>query len=218
MRWNAERTLILTSIAAALALVTAGGCGSPNTGNPAPADTSDPAAASHEDSHGHGHANDHHTDGHEDGHAHSQVDAHVDHGHHDRAEHRDGPHGGQVIELGRNHEYHGELVEHEQSGTVIVFVLDADLNEMAIDQPSVVMDLSVAGRPTSFELTAVDQFDGRASRFEASSRDLFEALHQNEATGKLRVVIDGTPYLGDVEHHHHEAGLEHATNSKRHPH
>lgn len=133
----------------------------------------------------------------------SSGDAH-DHDGHEHGEEHEGPHGGHVIELGRNHEYHAELVENEEAGTVTIYMLDKDLKELAIDAPSIVMNLTVDGQAQSFELTAANASDGKASRFEAAGRDLFDALHEHQATGKLRVTIDGTPHSGDVEHHDHD--------------
>lgn len=122
---------------------------------------------------------------------------------HDHAGEHQGPHDGHVIELGRNHEYHAEMVENDDAGTMTVYILDKDLKELAIDQASITMNLLVDGQAKSFELTADGANAGMASRFDATDEGLFEALHVHEATGKLRVTINDTPYSGDVEHHHH---------------
>ena len=128
---------------------------------------------------------------------------HGDHEGHGHGDEHQGPHDGHVIELGRNHEFHAELVEDEAAGMVTVYMLDKDLKELAIDQATIVMNLKVDGQGKTFELVAVDARDGKAARFDASDRSLFEALHEHEATGKLRVTINGSPYSGEVEHHHH---------------
>lgn len=133
---------------------------------------------------------------------------HGDHGH-EYAEEHEGPHGGHVIELGHNHEYHAELVDNEKDGTVTVYLLDKDLKELAIDQSTIAMNLTVDGKPKTFELKAADATDGKATRFDTADRALFEALHEHDAAGKLRVTIDGTPVTGSVEHHHHEHGHDH---------
>ena len=122
----------------------------------------------------------------------------LDHG----GEHQ-GPHGGHIIELGRNHEYHAELVENEEAGTVMVYILDKNMKELGIDQASIMMNLLVDGQAKSFELTAAEPTAGIASMFGMTDKTLFEALHDHEASGKLRVTINGSPYTGDVEHHHH---------------
>lgn len=119
-----------------------------------------------------------------------------------------GPHHGHVIELGRSHEYHAEIVENEETGTVTVYILDAELNELAIEQASIVMNLTVDSTAETFELSAVGGSNGKASRFVAGDRALFEALHEYEATGKLRVTIGGIPYTGNVEHHDHQGGQD----------
>jgi len=60
----------------------------------------------------------------------------------------------------------------------------------------------------TFELTPSNVSDAMASRFDATDKEAFEALHEHEASGKLRVTIDGSPYSGEVEHdeHHHHDG------------
>lgn len=152
-----------------------------------------------------------------DGHDHDKGDQ--DHDGHDHAEgdqdsrdssaEHEGPHGGHVIELGHNHQYHAELVENEDTSTVTVFMLDQDMKELAIDQASVTMNLMVDGQVQSFELAAAGAAAGGASRFDAAGNALFEALHEHEASGKLRVTIDGSPYSGEVEHHPHGEHDEH---------
>jgi hypothetical protein len=132
-------------------------------------------------------------------HAHDEA-GHEEHGH---DEEHEGPHGGHVIELGRNHEYHAEIVEEEKSEKVSVYMLDKDLKELVIDQPSITMNLKVDGEGQSFVLSAVGATDGKASQFDAPDHLLFEALHEHEATGKLSVTINGSPVSGEVEHHHH---------------
>ena len=127
------------------------------------------------------------------------VDAH-DHSHGD--EHQ-GPHDGHVIELGRNHEYHAEIVEDHQRKLVTVYILGKDMSELAIDASSLSMSLMVEGAPQTFELAAADISGGMASRFDATDTGLFTALHDHEASGKLRVTISGTPYVAAVEHHDH---------------
>ncbi|PCI39537.1 MAG: hypothetical protein COB46_08580, partial [Rhodospirillaceae bacterium] len=73
----------------------------------------------------------------------------------------------------------------------------------AINQSSIVMNLTVDGQAKTFELTSAGTNGGKTARFDAAGRSLFEALHEHEAAGKLRVSINGTPYSGAVEHHHH---------------
>lgn len=122
------------------------------------------------------------------------------------AHHDEGPHGGHIIELGRNHKYHAELVEDDANETVTVYILDTNMKELPIDAASVSLSLTAAGETTSFELTAVAADDAAgSSRFESSDKKLFAALERGEeVTGKLRATIDGTPYVGNVEHHEHD--------------
>lgn len=131
---------------------------------------------------------------------HDHDDAHTGDGQGDAHQ---GPHHGHVIELGRSHEYHAELVDDEAAGTLKVYILDKDLKELPIEATSITMTLVVDRQPRTFELAAATS--GQSSRFDAQDKGLFDALHLHEATGRIRVTINGTPYSGDVEHHDHNA-------------
>lgn len=125
-------------------------------------------------------------------------------GHDDHVPEHDGPHGGHVIELGRSHKYHAELVEDEKAESVTVYILDKDLKELAIEQPSIAMNVTVDGQAESFQLMAEGANARKASSFKAADHAPFEALHEHDATGKLRVTIADTPYTAEVGHHHHD--------------
>lgn len=126
-----------------------------------------------------------------------------DHDHRHGDEHP-GPHDGHVIELGRNHEYHAEIVEDDEHLLVVVYILDNDLHELSIDANLLTMSLMVDGAPRTFQLVAANANGGTASRFDATDATLFEALHAHETFGKLRVTIHGAPYVAHVEHHDHD--------------
>ena len=137
-------------------------------------------------------------------------DAHV-HAHkddHDHAECEEGPHGGQLVELGD--EYHAEVVADEKSHKVTVYLLDAKAsNAVAIDmnQPEIFVNALVEGKSTSQSLTAARQQtdpEGQASRFELTNPPLFEAIFEKEdAKGRLRVTIAGKQFVGDIKHCEH---------------
>lgn len=116
-----------------------------------------------------------------------------------------GPHDGHVIELGHDHKYHAELVENNNSERLAVYILDRDLNEISIGQKSIVLILSAGGGATSYKLDAVDHARSPAvSRFDSTDKALFHTWEQYaDLTGKLRVTIEGVPYVGHVAHHSH---------------
>jgi hypothetical protein len=125
-----------------------------------------------------------------------------DHGHG-----HEGPHGGQLIELGSDEKYHAELVHDDASGTVTVYLLDGEAKAAApIDAAEVTLNLVVDGEPKQFKLPASamdDDPEGRSSRFELTDSELLEAL-EGGAEGRLSVEIDGTQRQGNLEHHEHE--------------
>jgi hypothetical protein len=125
------------------------------------------------------------------------------HAGHDQDGHsHEGPHGGELIELGKSHLYHAELVENDSEETMEVYLLDGELEPLPIAATSITFNLIVEGAPKSFPLVAVEAQDGKASHFRAPPSELFEALHVSETTGRLSVTIEGTPYTGKVENDH----------------
>ncbi len=120
---------------------------------------------------------------------------------HDQA--HEGPHGGQVIELGRSHQYHAEIVDSAPDQSVSVYILDGELQELAIDPSPVTLSLTIDGQVRSFELASATDGKEKTSRFTTADRELFQALHEHGASGKIRVSIDGAPYVGVWQQHHH---------------
>lgn len=121
-----------------------------------------------------------------------------------------GPHGGYIIELGRKHEYHAELVNNHGTGTVSVYILDHDMNELTVEQQVLTLHLTVAAEVTSYRLAAADAGTGTASRFDAADCDLCHVLDDVESVpGKLRVTIGGIPYVGQIPRSH-DSGCNHS--------
>ena len=125
----------------------------------------------------------------------------------DGAEHlhpTEGPHGGDLIELG-NEEYHAELLRDEKTNTVTVHLLDGPAKKsVAIAEPEITLQLLRDGKFTKYTLKAVQSKDasgkGAASEFKIVDQSLTEALcHDEKTQGKLQVTIDGKPYTGDVK-------------------
>jgi hypothetical protein len=120
-----------------------------------------------------------------------------------------GPHQGQIIELGRSHEYHAELVEDEKARKVTIYILDKAMKELPIDQEAVSITLSSAGKSQTFDLAAANRKEGKTAQFDSDEK-LHEAM-EKEPKVKLRltVTIAGKPYSGDVTHDHDHKGHKH---------
>ena len=115
-----------------------------------------------------------------------------------------GPHGGHLIELGHNCKYHAELVGNDAAETVAVYILDAHMKELAIAERSIFLNLTSGGETTAYEMVAAaDGQSANHSRFESTDKALFRVLEHDEISGKLRVTIEGVPYIGRIAHHHH---------------
>ena len=124
-----------------------------------------------------------------------------EHAHEHAAE---GPHHGQLIELGKG-EYHAELVMDEASGEVTIYVLDGSGEKpLAIEAPDLTVNVTHDGEPHQYKLTASPQegdAEGKASRFVVTDKELVEHLHHDSDKAQLAVAIEGQPFTGSLEHH-----------------
>jgi hypothetical protein len=135
-----------------------------------------------------------------DGHDHDHA-----HGHDHPAE---GPHHGDLVELG-NEDYHAEVV-HGEGDAVTVYILDGSAkNVVPIDATDVVLNVTHDGKPEQVRLPAMPEASdgqGKSSRFSVVNAQLASRLDDEKSSAKLVVTIAGKQYTGKVEHHH---GHEH---------
>lgn len=138
-------------------------------------------------------------------------------GGHDHAEHAhptNGPHGGDLIELG-NEEYHAELVHDEQGGTVTIYILDAEAKAaVPIEEAELTINLKHDGQAEQFKLAASPDMgdpQGSSSRFFSNDPELGEDLEHEGAEPQLVAMINGKQYRGQIEHgdHGHKDGHKH---------
>ena len=135
-----------------------------------------------------------------------------EHGHEHGGD-RHGPHGGDLIELGKE-EYHAELVHDDRNGVVGIYLLDSAAKRgVAIPLAEVNLNILVNAKPTQFKLPANPvQGDpaGYASCFAVRDPALCRLISESaELHGRLTVAIGGKQYLGRIHHHSH-AGHSHA--------
>lgn len=128
---------------------------------------------------------------------------------HDDSHSETGPHGGRIIELGRAHAYHAELVVAADTGTLIVYILDRDLNELAISETSITLSLLDKDRPQSLQLHSTNETGGSTSEFRTQSASAAAFLQCNAGMGKLHVTIDRRPLVGHILASH-DATCDHA--------
>lgn len=164
------------------------GCGSPAPTSPAPGESPPSTAGTH-----------------------NNPADHV-HGEHDHP--AEGPHHGDLVELGAD-EFHAEVL-HGDDGAVTVYILDGAAKAATpIDATEVTFNVVHNGQPEQFQLPAdPDSTDpaGQSSRFSLTDAALAKHLSADGTTAKLSVTINGTSYSGLVEHHHdhdHADGHQH---------
>lgn len=117
----------------------------------------------------------------------------------------EGPHHGDLIELG-NEEYHAEILHDEDAGTVTIYVLNgAATEQVPIDATEVTINAKHDGKPEQFLLTASpDAGDpqGKSSRFVSDDEELAHHLDEEGAEPRLVLTIDGKSYRGTISHDH----------------
>lgn len=130
---------------------------------------------------------------------------------HEHGHPTEGPHHGDLVELG-NEEYHVEIV-HGDGGEVTVYVLDSGAKKaVPIDAAEITINLSHKGEAEQFKLAASPEAgdpEGKASRFTLKDEHLAEDLDADGATAKLVITINGKQYTGKIEHDHDQAGHDH---------
>ena len=143
------------------------------------------------------------------------VDGQNQHDGHDHASHAhaaEGPHHGELIELG-NEEYHAEILHDEELGTVTIYVLNAAATEQVpIEATHVTINAKHDGKPEQFELAAspdTSDPEGKSSRFVSSDAELAQHLDEEGAEPRLVITINGKSYRGAISHDHDHAGHDH---------
>jgi len=125
-----------------------------------------------------------------------------DHDGHDHADHDHKPkHGGHLIEIGRDHKYHAELVDDHKTESVTVYMMDGDMEPLTIKQSSISLVLTSDDKTQTFELMATQP--GGSSEFSSNDAKMMEMIDGEDVTGKLRINIDGKPVSGSFDHHAH---------------
>lgn len=138
------------------------------------------------------------------------MDSHDDHAGH--AHPSEGPHHGDLIELG-NEEYHAEILHDEDAGTVTIYVLNGAANEQVpIDATEVTINAKHDGKPEQFTLTAspdTNDPQGKSSRFVSNDEELAHHLDEEGAEPRLVLTINGKSYRGTIAHDHDHEGHDH---------
>lgn len=119
----------------------------------------------------------------------------------------EGPHHGELIELG-NENYHAELLHSDAE--VTIYILDgAAKTAVPIDSESIAINLLHDGSPEQYTLEASPvegDPKGRSSRFVSSDSNLMTRLDEEHQEFRLVVTIEGKSYNGRFEHSHADHG------------
>lgn len=114
-----------------------------------------------------------------------------------------GPHGGHLIELGKE-EYHAELVHDDKAKSVTIYVLDSSAKKATpIDASDVTINLKHDGKGEQFKLAAAPQESdpkGKSSRFASDDAELAEDLDAKGTNAQLVLEIAGQTFRGKIEH------------------
>ena len=124
--------------------------------------------------------------------------------HAEHAHPSEGPHHGDLVELG-NEDFHAEVV-HGEGGSVSVYILDSAAKAaVPIDAAELTINMTHDGNAEQFKLPAdrdAADPEGMSSRFSLNDEEFVSDLDNPDATAKLVVVINGKSYSGRVAHTH----------------
>ena len=129
----------------------------------------------------------------------AQDDGH-DHDHDHDHDHKP-KHGGHLIEIGRDHEYHAELVDDHKTESVTVYMMDSHMEPLTVKESSISLILTAGEETKKFDLISSEP--GGSDEFSSNDASLMEMIEKENVTGKLRVTIKGKPFSGSFEHHGH---------------
>ena len=124
--------------------------------------------------------------------------------HDEHAHPSEGPHHGDLVELG-NEDFHAEVV-HGEGGSVSVYILDSAAKAaVPIDATELTINITHDGNAEQFKLPAdrdASDPEGKSSHFSLKDEELARDLDDHDAAAKLVVMIDGKSYSGKIEHDH----------------
>jgi hypothetical protein len=129
-----------------------------------------------------------------------EVDPHAGHDH--AAHDHTAKHGGHLIEIGRNHEYHAELVDDHKTESITVYMMDAHMEPLTVKQASISLSLTAGDKTQAFELLASQP--GGSSEFKSRDESMMGLIETDGVKGKLRITIDGKPFTGTFDHQAHD--------------
>ena len=128
-----------------------------------------------------------------------EAESHAEHAHPS-----EGPHQGDLVELG-NEEFHAEVV-HGEGGSVSVYILDSGAKAaVPVDATELTINITHDGNAEQFKLPAdrdTADPDGKSSRFSLADEKLATDLDSHDAAARLVVMINGKSYSGRIEHAH----------------
>lgn len=138
------------------------------------------------------------------------TDVHSEDDGHNHSHDHSPKHGGHLVEIGRNHEYHAEIVDDHKTESVTVYMMDSHMEPLTIKQVSISLVLTTGNDTRTFELMASQP--GASDEFSSNDKELMEMFEGEDVKGKIRVTIDGKPQSGTFDHHGHghEKGDSHA--------
>lgn len=134
----------------------------------------------------------------------TKVDNHAGHAGHDHPS--EGPHGGELIDLGKD-EYHAELVHDDATHTITIYVLDGSAKvAVPIEATELALNLLVDGKPQQFKLPAKPVSGdpaGKASCYALADQGLCTALETPKTSGRLNLTIGEKSYVGKISANAH---------------
>jgi hypothetical protein len=119
-----------------------------------------------------------------------------------------GPHGGALLELGRE-EFHAELLFDEEHDQITICLLDSSAAKpVAIEVPFLRINVKAGNKPRQYKLTPIYAEGlepvGATDCYAIVSPQLIRDLHTKGHVAKLSVMIGRKAYSAMIQHAPHE--------------
>ncbi len=122
---------------------------------------------------------------------------------HGHDEHAHGPHGGELVELGKE-EFHAELVVDEKAHAIKAYLLGPDAKTAATTDAAELTIVMEDGKSSFVLKPAEGQPAGMAAEFVlADEKVVHDLLDAGFIHGDLKIKIGGTSYNGHLDVHFH---------------
>ena len=95
------------------------------------------------------------------------------------------------------------MTDNHDNESITIHMLGGEMEDLKISASSISLTLMSDDGAKTFEMPSVSKEGDAGSSFSIEDETAFEMLESGGTVGKLRIEIDGKPFMGTFEHHEH---------------